>query len=423
MILTNKISKSISKKSKMVIKKNHSVHVDVNDGNFIKGWAASNNSKAKSLLVSISSKSDSVSLVANDYRPDVRRVGLHDTGLCGYQYDTSSWKDKNISVSVLGVVEHQSRSAFSPSFFIHIPKTAGTSFKRAAEKYFGQEGVVRNYGEKSAETTPWIKDTVLDNKDFPTLYRRLKQEGVGLYTGHLVSLPTVHVFPIKNVVTIMRRPMAQVLSHYHHYARWYGYEKSIEEFVKNPGFKNLQTRYLKGLPLQLIGFIGLTERYAESIDLYNTFSGFNLDVREDNINSQNASAEISNELASLIAEHNKDDDILYDQVVSLLNERLQLARSGKDWCFSFIDRLDDNIVAGVAYMALDDKPVTLVIKNNGGVIGRCTANGCRPGLMQFGVPNNGFIGFSFALPNKVSAADITVEVESTGQILQRKVII
>ena len=100
----------------------------------------------------------------------------------------------------------------------------------------------------------------------------------------------------------------------------------------------------------------------------------------------------------MIAEHNQEDDILYDQVVSLLNERLQLARSGKDWCFSFIDRLDDNIVAGVAYMALDDKPVTLVIKNNGGVIGRCTANGCRPGLMQFGVPNNGFIGFSFALP-------------------------
>ena len=431
MILTKKISKSISKSISKKVSSlgaaNKTLHIDVNDGSLVKGWAASNTDRALSVLVSIASSTNSVCIVANQYRPDVRRVGLHKTGFCGFQYDVSTWADKKISVSIVSTINAATNDNesidFSPSFFVHIPKTAGTSFKRAAQDYFGKDGVVNNYGENSIETTPWVKDVVLDNKDLPMLYRRLKQEGVGLYTGHLASLPTANVFPIKHVVTFMRRPMAQVLSHYHHYARWYGYEKSIEDFVKNPGFKNLQTRYLKGLPLQLIGFVGLTESYNDSVRLYNAFSGFNVEVREDNINSHHSSAEVSSELSSLIAEHNKDDNALYAHAVALFKERLQLVQSGKHWSFAFIDRLDESAVAGVAYSELGGEPTALVIKNNGGVVGRCLANGSRPGLVQFGVPNSGFIGFSFSLPKNINLQDVSVEVESTGQILQRKIII
>jgi hypothetical protein len=85
--------------------------------------------------------------------------------------------------------------------------------------------------------------------------------------------------------------------------------------------------------------------------------------------------------------------------------------------------LDEKVVAGVVYMASGDEPTVLVIKNNGVVIGRCVSNGSRPELVQFGVPNNGFIGFSFALPKKLNPTDISVEVELTEQVLQRKVII
>jgi hypothetical protein len=420
MIPTNKISKSISDKVKGSVVVNKTLNIDVNDDCMVKGWAASNSDRSLSVLISIVSSTDSISIVANQHRPDVRRVGLHKTGLCGFQYDISAWVDKKVTVSIVNVINNDKEVDFAPSFFLHIPKTAGTSFKRAAQEYFGKEGVVRNYGKESIETTPWVNKVVLENKDFPTLYRRLKQEGIGLYTGHLTAQPTANVFPIKNIVTFMRRPMAQVLSHYHHYVRWYNYENTIENFVKNPGFKNLQARYLKGLPLQLVGFIGLTEEYAESINLYNSFTGFNLEVREDNINSHNSAAAIPNKLSLLIAEHNKLDNVLYDQAVSLLNERSRLVKSGKDWCFSFIDRLDESEVAGVAFMQSDDKPVNLVIKHKRKVIGHCVANDFRPGLVQFNVPNKGFIGFSFSLPAKFNHRNISVEIQSTGQVLQRK---
>jgi len=427
MIISKKISKTIAinipKKLKRIVAVNKTLHVDVNDDRMVKGWAASNADRSLSVVVSIMSSSDSVSIVANQHRPDVRRVGLHSTGLCGFQYDISSWADKKTTVAIIATVSSSDIADFSPAFFVHIPKTAGTSFKRAAQDYFGKEGIVRNYGLKSIETTPWVKDVVLLDKNIPMLYRRLKQEGIGLYTGHLVSLPTANVFPIKDIVTFMRQPMAQVLSHYHHYARWYDYGKSIEDFIKNPGFKNLQTRYLKGMPLQLIGFVGLTEKYTESVKLYNSFMGFNLEVREDNINSHHSADEISIELSSLIAEHNKEDNRLYDLAASLLDDRLKLVNSGKEWCFSFIDNLDEKAVTGVAYVQSSDKPVSLVIKNNDLAIGRCVANGSRSGLVQFGVPNNGFIGFSFSLPENINSKDISVEVELTGQVLQRKFII
>ncbi|CCK76135.1 hypothetical protein OLEAN_C19590 [Oleispira antarctica RB-8] len=414
------ITKNLSRKIKAVLLSSAPIYIDVNDGSTVKGWAASSANKTASVVVCISSKSDCVCLLADKYRPDVRRVGLHDTGFCGYEYDVSLWKDKAITVSVQAIPDVKMNTDFSPSFFVHIPKTAGTSFKRAAESFFGKGGIVKNYGVKSIETAHWVKDTVLQEKDYPALYQRLKVEGIGLYTGHIHALPTAHVFPIRNVVTFVRRPQAQVLSHYHHYARWYGYEKTIEDFVKNLGFRNLQSRHLKGLPLQLVGFIGLTEKYDESIRLYNSYSGFNLEVREDNINSHNSATEVSDELSALIADHNKEDNVLYGQAVSLLNERSRLAKSGQDWCFSFIDRLDENAVTGVAYMQSDNKPVSLVIKHGGVVIDRCVANGFRPGLVQFGVPNKGFVGFSFPLPARFDHRDISVEVELTGQILQRK---
>jgi len=44
--------------------------------------------------------------------------------------------------------------------FIHIPKTAGTSFRVAAEKYFGEDNTFYDYSAKSPETSAEILENV-----------------------------------------------------------------------------------------------------------------------------------------------------------------------------------------------------------------------------------------------------------------------
>lgn len=415
------LSRSISKKIKKSLISDSLLYVDEVNDHFIRGWAASKSCASNSVVIEIRSSVECVCIVANQFRADVRRSGQHSTGFCGFKFDLSTWEDKAAEVRVLGECEQTESADFNTSFFIHIPKTAGTSFKRAAEKYFGIDGVVRNYGAKSPETTPWVKDVILKDNNYPLLYEKVTKAGVGLYTGHVNAFPTANVFRIQDIITFIRDPYEQVISHFNHYSRWYGYEKSVEEFVVNPGFKNLQSRHLKGLPIQLVGFIGITEQYSESISLFNKYSGWNLKAREDNTNDKKNVSSVDDSLKKLIASKNENDIRLYTYVVKLFEERIALESKNKEWCYSFIDRFDEQCVSGVAYMANEEGCVSLLISAQGMPLGRCVANELRPGLLRFGVPNKGFVGFSFVLPSGIGPDDISVAVESTGQKIQRKI--
>lgn len=414
------LSRSIANKIKKTISSNSSLYIDELNHDLIRGWAALKNSADSSVVIEISSSSEKRCVIANEYRPDVRRSGRHSTGLCGFSFDISSWADKNVDVRILGECASSGVGRFSPTFFIHIPKTAGTSFKRASEKYFGADGVVKNYGAKSPETTPWVKDVVLNDKNFPLLYDNLSKDGIGLYTGHVNAFPAANVFNIQNIVTFIRNPKEQVVSHFNHYSRWYKYKKSISDFAVTPGFKNLQSRHLKGLPLQLMGFVGITEHYSESIDLFNVYSGWNLEAREDNANEKKNITTVDNSIGKLISAENITDFHLYECGKRLFEERYAMEAQNKEWCYSFIDRLDEKRVTGIAYMAKSKGDVSILIYEKDTLLGRCVSNELRPGLLQFGVPNKGFIGFSFTLPSEIDLDEVVVIVEATGQILQEK---
>ena len=56
-----------------------------------------------------------------------------------------------------------------PIIYLHIPKTAGTSFRMSAEQYFGPDQVLNDYGEESPNTSEDIRAVSYTHLTLPTI--------------------------------------------------------------------------------------------------------------------------------------------------------------------------------------------------------------------------------------------------------------
>lgn len=308
----------------------------------------------------------------------------------------------------------------SPQFFIHIPKTAGTSFKKAVSEFYGEKNIIRNYGSNSSETDIEIKKA-LDGETFlGDLDSILNADGsFKIYLGHVHAQSARHLFQSTNVFAFLRNPVDQVVSHYNHYRRWYNYKGSLRDFVTTAGFQNVQSKYLRGIPLYITGLIGLTESFEDSINLYNHYYKANLEVRNDNVNGNRVIDKVCLEDQSLIKACNKEDLDLYEKAKILLDQRIDLLARNLIWTFGYIHRYnaEKNVIFGVAFQVRSEKPIQIDLMIDGVKADTVKANQFRPGFAHWNVPNFNHIGFQFSLPKGKKPEDIDVLVAGTGQKL------
>ena len=99
-----------------------------------------------------------------------------------------------------------------PIFFVHIPKTAGTSFRKSAEFYFGSDKVIYDYSTKSPETSELVNNSIYEDKD-PFFFSELVHEQlVEFLSGHVPAVKYVHLFGVGQTVTFLRDPIQRVMS-------------------------------------------------------------------------------------------------------------------------------------------------------------------------------------------------------------------
>ncbi|MCB1679318.1 MAG: sulfotransferase family 2 domain-containing protein [Halioglobus sp.] len=162
---------------------------------------------------------------------------------------------------------------------VHMPKTAGLSFRRVLEQAFGA-GFRHDYADYPLAAT-------VDERRRRAMRHALlaapgQYAGVDCLHGHFLPLKYLLLaddMPCR-FVTWLREPVARLVSHYHYWQRAYDPASgqtsalhrrvveeawTLEQFCLSHQLRNLYTEFLWGLPLQRLDFVGITEHFDEDL--------------------------------------------------------------------------------------------------------------------------------------------------------------
>jgi len=206
--------------------------------------------------------------------------------------------------------------------FVHIPKTAGTSFREAARDYFGNSGIIEDYGPASSNTSEIVRKASSPGNSI-LLRDQLATEEKVLFTGYFhvrAYLPTLG----KNLnwCVFIRNPLTRMLSEYQHLLQYERLNQPFEEFCCSPQQTNRQSQLIQGLKLEEFFFVGVTEYYSSSMQVFNCLTGFDLPtlkINTTNTKEQVNSSQISTEVIKKIKAENSIDFNLH----GLAKERLR----------------------------------------------------------------------------------------------------
>jgi hypothetical protein len=164
---------------------------------------------------------------------------------------------------------------------VHIPKTAGTSFHRELAQVFGDR-LLADYGDWPESTSPetaahderrragMLADVVSIGERYDAIH------------GHFVARKYAGVFPVTALVTFVRDPYQHAVSTYEHGARvtesthpdfrhFKETRMTLLDFIE--AYPNHQALYVGGMPLEDFAMIGVTERYEQSVALFEAIFG------------------------------------------------------------------------------------------------------------------------------------------------------
>lgn len=151
--------------------------------------------------------------------------------------------------------------------FVHIPKTAGSTVKF----------ILRNSTYlRHCDLQPLMRHGIFTDNDFKFL-KKIFFFGVRSISGHSLKCPTLHLSAPVQYFTFVRDPLQRSLSHYQQIKRNLrrnGGDITFEAYLQKKGSADQQVRRIAGEPdlekakhelSQRYLFVGLTERFAESM--------------------------------------------------------------------------------------------------------------------------------------------------------------
>lgn len=310
--------------------------------------------------------------------------------------------------------------------FVHIPKTAGTSFRNSAILQFGQPKVLQDYGEKRAATSKEIISCVYDSGDVTSIVDAVAETGAVMVSGHVQLTKYAGVIGLPDTVTFVREPVSRVVSHFRHMMRDEGFEGDLLKFIRMPLHRNVQSRVLCQLDPALLGIVGITEHYQDSVDIINSRWNWRLNQRQDNISDKMSDFKVSlsAEEEAEIKELNTSDIALYKRATHVFGNSLNCFKNGSasEPRGAISTATANHGVSGWAFDMYSDELVEIDVLVNREVRSQMKCVDFRPILAGWKVPRCGYIGFHLKAVSLKSGDKIEIRDNRHGLILDSVVV-
>jgi hypothetical protein len=302
-------------------------------------------------------------------------------------------------------------NTIKPLFFIHIPKTAGSSFRKAAESYFGKALTFYDYGPEYKDTHPKITEYEYMNMDRFAAGSYIISHARFL-SGHVPYSKYAPFFHPSNIITFIRSPEQQIRSHFEHFINLHGYKNSFKEFILEKRFTNMQSRMLNGIGIEGIGFVGLTEEYETSVALINRIYKTDFKTLQINTNQQKKlpSYILNAKELELIHTHNQEDIELYRKACIRFERQKKSVENSTNFIrFSLLHlppkQALHKINGWLTCYELENA-LELAIFINGKYVEKITANEYRATANERNINRSGYIGFTYNIPNGLKHNDL-----------------
>jgi hypothetical protein len=172
---------------------------------------------------------------------------------------------------------------------VHIPKTAGVSFRNLLKTVYGEGAVVFDYADRvldpaalcHVDRAAWER-TVRD----PLIARLEAEPALRVVHGHFAAGKYFARFPAARRIVWLREPVARLVSHYQYWRglphaghglhrRLLEENLSLEEFASLDPMRDCMSRlFLDGAALEDFDFVGLQEHFDEDLAAATTLFGW-----------------------------------------------------------------------------------------------------------------------------------------------------